>query len=370
MSSDKIELLFVLPSLDAGGSQRVFLHMIRNLSRTHFDITLIVLRNEGELKYLLPDDIRIIAYHLSRTAFGIGRIFSAIRKLSPDIVMTTFGHLNLLVSLIIPVFRRKTLFIARESSVISESVKGERYPRLFKVMFRTSYHMFDHFICQSNAMMEDLNKTFFVDKKKMSVINNPVDFSLIKVGGELPEKWDPNGRCLISVGQLRKEKGYDRILHALKNCDFPFSYKIIGEGVMRPTLERIIAESSLGSKVQLAGSIPSPFGFIAQADCLLLGSYYEGFPNIILEANALGVPVVAWASPGGHNEIIIDGVNGWLVRSPDELCNMLKSRAYLNVDKERIIRITKERFGLERIIGQYEDLLKRQYALHRKRTAG
>src|SRR5690606_36795200 len=110
--------------------------------------------------------------------------------------------------------------IARESSVTSESVKDESYPRLFNVMFRTSYHLFDHFICQSNAMMEDLNKNFFVNRKKISVINNPVDFSLIRVSGELPEKWDLNGRCLISVGQLRKEKGYDRILRALGNCDF------------------------------------------------------------------------------------------------------------------------------------------------------
>lgn len=370
MGSGKIELLFVLPSLDAGGSQRVFLHLVRNLSRAQFNITLLVLKNEGELKYLLPSDIRIIAYYLPRTALGIGKIFSAVRKLSPDIVMSTFGHLNLLVSLIIPAFRKRTLFIARESSVTSESVKDESYPRLFNVMFRTSYHLFDHFICQSNAMMEDLNKNFFVNRKKISVINNPVDFSLIRVSGELPDKWDLNGRCLISVGQLRKEKGYDRILRALGNCDFPFAYKIIGEGVMRPRLEAIIADVSLGSKVELAGSIPAPFGYIAQADCLLLGSYYEGFPNIVLEANALGVPVIAWASPGGHNEIIVNGVNGWLVRSPDELCSMLKSRAYLELDKEKIIRITKERFGLEKIIGQYEDLLKRQYARHQNRRGG
>ena len=347
----KLRIVFIIPSLHTGGSERVMLHLVRHLDRNKFDLILLVLKQEGGMLRFVPDDIQVVYFHFTRTVYSVFSILLAVRKYRPDILFSTLGHVNLLVALLKPFLPKKCFLIARESSIVSIRNRDERYPKVFDFLFKSVYKRFHRIICQSEYMKNDLILNFAIPENQITVINNPVDFTL------MPSPVENTGMPLfISVGQLRPEKGYERIIKALAHCKLEFRYNIIGGG-NQDKIQNVINECKLEHKTVLLGASANPFDAMASADCLLLGSYYEGFPNVILEANACGVPVIAFRAPGGHNEIIQQGVNGWFVDSPEQLCELLRRKVYRSIDKEKIIKMTRERFDLPKIIGQYEATL-------------
>lgn len=354
----KIRILFILPSLHAGGSETVMIRLLNSFDRVKFDISLIVLKKEGVLLSLVPRDITTIYLNHSRTIFSFLSIIKLSWRRRPQILFSTLGHVNLLMALLRPLLPTCFL-VARESSIVSIRNKDERYPKIFDFLFKTVYKRFNLLVCQSKFMQEDLVKNFGVDVNKTIVINNPIDFD--KIPAILYDKQN-SPTSLLSVGQLRREKGYDRLIRALSNCNLDFSYKIIGGG-NKESLEKLVNELNLSSKIKFLGQITHPFEILCRADCLLLGSYYEGLPNVVLEANACGVPVIAFRAPGGHNEIIQHGINGWFANDEQEFCELLNAQVYNCVDKDSIATMTRERYALPIIVKQYEDILITKYNL-------
>jgi glycosyltransferase involved in cell wall biosynthesis len=115
----------------------------------------------------------------------------------------------------------------------------------------------------------------------------------------------------------------------------------------------------MSSTIEMMGYQDNPYTFIQEADCLLLGSRYEGFPNVVLEANACGVPAIAFNSPGGISEIIKDGFNGWLVKDDDihAFSKVIESKVYLSVDKDAINRFVQDSYSVNKIILEYEETI-------------
>lgn len=348
------KILFILPAMNLGGSETVVLHLIKNLDRDRFDIHLLVLKKEGALLSKIPRDINVIFCNHSRTAFSVKSVLLTVWRLRPRIIFSTLGHLNLLIAVLKPFLPRVHL-CARESSIVSIRNKDERYPRLFNFLFKTVYNRFDTIICQSNYMRMDLVKNFAVKLEKIIVVNNPIDFRAIP---SRPNREKTNVIKLLSVGNIRPEKGYERVLAHLSECKVIFEYRIIGAGDSSQ-LQQLVKKSEIEDKVHFMGQVLNPFPHYFEADCLLLGSYYEGFPNVVLEANACGLPVIAYQAPGGHNEIIRGGINGWFIEESEQLCELIDSRAFDQLDKDKIISLTKERYDLHKIIALYEQIFQK-----------
>jgi glycosyltransferase involved in cell wall biosynthesis len=114
----------------------------------------------------------------------------------------------------------------------------------------------------------------------------------------------------VAAGRLSAVKGFDVLLDALALLrDMEITLSILGEGPQRADLESQIARLGLGDVVSLLGFKANPQLYFAQADALVLSSHYEGFPNVVLEALACGIGVIATPAIGGVSEIL-DGVSG------------------------------------------------------------
>jgi glycosyltransferase involved in cell wall biosynthesis len=175
---------------------------------------------------------------------------------------------------------------------------------------------------------------------------------------------------------LQPEKGHERLLQAFATLaprHPTWTLTIYGEGPERPRLEAAIATLGLGERVFLPGATTEPFARLAEADLFVLSSTYEGFPNALCEAMAVGLPVVSFDCPSGPAELITHSVDGLLVppgdvgglaAALDRLMGAPTERAQLGARAREV----RERLTLPAILAMWDDVL--QPAIQRSPVGG
>ncbi len=361
----KSHIVFVMPQLHTGGAERVIVNIINYLDRDSFDISLILFKESGSLIDRLSQDINIYNLNISSVAKGIPLLLLKIYQLKPDIVFSGIGNLNLYISIFIPLVRPfllKTRWIARQASILTLNNKQEKNPKLYEWLYKRVYKNYNKVICQSQYMRDDLIKNYNFPKEKSVVINNPIDTKNIDILANEPiSKPIFNNKIrLISVGQLRFEKRQDLLIEAFAKLDNRYALTIVGDGIKRGELERLALELKVKDRIAFLGNKKNPYKYIKNSNILILTSEYEGFPNVVLEANYCGLLAVSFNSVGGVSEIIKDGINGLLV--PFKNINALaKAIDSLDIDKynSHLIKdMTTKKYSIDLIIKKYEFILK------------
>ncbi len=177
----------------------------------------------------------------------------------------------------------------------------------------------------------------------------------------------PSGGALkiLAIGRLSWEKGFDLLIRAFARLAHDFegwSLEVWGEGPMRQQLQDLARTEGVGDRVRFPGLSSCPEEQFAQAEMFVLPSRYEGFPNVLLEAMAAGLPVVSFAGPAGPNAIIRHGVDGILV-SPEDvvaLSDAMRRLMESEVERQRLAARAPEvltRFSQESVMAQWENLL-------------
>jgi glycosyltransferase involved in cell wall biosynthesis len=205
-------------------------------------------------------------------------------------------------------------------------------------------------------MQQDLCKNYRIPVNKTVVIHNAVQANpQVKA----PAAGHDKIYKLVTVTRLSGEKGIERLIHAVGLLSIPFQFFIIGGGKRKGYLQKLVAELQLQDHVFFKGQVEDPFSGMEDADLFLMGSYYEGFPNVLLEAGALGIPAIAFDVPGGISEIITEGENGRLVEDNDIIAFAAAIRNSLsaNFNRTKIIESTQQRFSVNRLVAQTEKLL-------------
>ena len=185
------------------------------------------------------------------------------------------------------------------------------------------------FIGQANALFfnsEGTRKSLeaFVGHQTVPshVLNNPVikqNFSSLATQEANDFRKVPGETVLVGIGRLHYQKNFALQIraHARLRKQLRLRTLILGEGPERGRLEALISELGLQDEVRLIGYRQNPLPYLAQADVFVLSSSFEGFGNVIVEALALGVNVVATDCPGGPAEILDHEKYGSLARLDD-----------------------------------------------------
>jgi len=355
--SKKIKLLIITPSLQCGGSEK-FVSMVCNHINTRlFSVCLVVVNNSRPFYTITNPSINIINLKKDRVLFSLPAIKKAISGFDPDIVFSTANHLNLYLAIFRNRFSKKIKFIAREASIVSINSRQAKMPVLYNRLIKKYYHRFDMIICQSAFMQQDLIKNYRIPAGKTMVLHNATQEVPVKVK-QTADQETARVYTFITVARLSTEKGIERLIHAVGLLNIPFQYFIIGEGSMRIKLQQLINELQLQDKIILTGEKHGPFSGLEDADLMLMGSYYEGFPNVVLEAGAHGIPVIAFNVPGGIAEIISEQENGFLVDNNDIIAfaAAINTALAFGFNREDIITSTSKRFSVNRLVPAVEKL--------------
>ena len=311
---------------------------------------------------MLARDVEVVELKARSHWSVFPKAMRALWRIRPDVVLSTHSHLNLIIMTGRWLMPWKTRFVGRESTLpsVHYSVTRSKYRWLVRLLLRRAYNRFDAIICQSLAMRRDLVESFRVQSGCITVINNPVDVDCVLAKAEQATDLMPGRARLVAAGRMDHGKGFDLLLQALALMKRPdTNLMILGEGPERERLAALAQELGLADRVSMPGFVENPYPAIRQASVFVLSSRYEGFPNVVLEAGACGTPVAAFDCPGGTGEIIKPGVNGFLAEpeDPESLARAMAQVLDGSLDRERIRAMTRERYGVETIINQYEALL-------------
>lgn len=352
----EINIIFILPTLVAGGAERVISFIAQNIDSDKYDSKLLVTGYRKDAVYTV-EGIEVKFLEKKRVLHAIPSLFWYLLKHRPDIVVSSIGHLNTVMGLI-SIFFLKTKFIIREASVVSlmheihnDVSNFNKFFDISDILYRNSYKMVDKIICQSKDMAEDFINIYKVKKRNVVIINNPVT-SLTPLKKTISDTNKPTR--FITIGRLCKEKGQLRIIKLLSKLEFSFHYTIIGDGPLKDNILNAIKTNQLTNKFTYIAFTKDVSKHMASSDLFLQGSYVEGFPNTVLESCYVGTPVLAFNVPGGTKEIIMHEVNGYLADTEEEYLYYLNNMKSFNPVNVRAT--VEKKFSKKKILEQYESL--------------
>lgn len=364
--ASRAHVLFLIPSLRGGGAERVIVTLLRYLDRSKFTLTLAVLDMRGAVyRNDVPNDVEVLDLQCTRVRYALPKLMRLIWQRRPEVVFSTLGHLNLALAIIRRFLPNDVRYVARETSIVSETLRGYSYAGAWRWAYRYFCARFDFIVCQSEHMRRDLVDHFGIRPSRTGIIHNPVDLALLQALAEAPipanASWSNRTSAgtlhLVAAGRLSNEKGFDLLIESIAMADDRnIRLTILGDGPMRETLERHAHEMGVANQVKFVGFRKNPYPFFAQADALVLSSRHEGFPNVVLEALACGTPVIATPAPGGIAEIaaLTGGVILASAVSAEALASELQRFAR---SRSRPTAITIDAFLVERIVTQYQEML-------------
>ena len=358
MAGERKRILFLLPSLTGGGAERVFTTLLRHLDRTRFEPHLALLQAQGAYMDDIPKDVPIHDLKVSRVRYALPKILRLIWKLRPQTILATMGHLNIALVSVSHFFPRNTRLLVREAAMPSEVFKRRKGLKLWQRLYRKLYKHANKVVCPSDAVAKDLKENFGVLREKLVRIYNPVDVERVRqMASEGDCPYDAAGPHLITVGRLSWEKGLDLLIDAMPAVleRFPKAQLfILGEGPLEAELKEQVQNLGLKEKVAFLGFQANPWLYLKHANAFILPSRYEGLPNVLLEALALGTPVVVSDCPGGIQEIR-ESVGNMAVVPPENPAAL--AEAIITVCGSPAPAIESlGRFDLQQVVSEYSNI--------------
>ena len=303
-----------------GGAERVLADITSGLADKGHDISLLTFdRPGGTSFYPLHAKIRRICLGIGNThqKSTVTQMCARMKALRNTVKAE---HPDVIVALMHSMFVPMSLALAGTGIpvIASEHIVPEHYKtRRFEFLLL----LVSSFFLKYMAVLSENIKTSYPRflHKKMVAIANPVH--------EVDTLADPAGEkdarnIILNVGRLDLQKDQKTLIKAFAKLapDYPdWDVRIMGDGVLRNDLERLVNECGLEDRIFLAGSTPYIALEYQKAHIFALPSAYESFGLATAEAMAHGLPAIGFASCPGTNELIVDGENGLLVEGDDRI---------------------------------------------------
>jgi glycosyltransferase involved in cell wall biosynthesis len=364
----------VLPSLAGGGAERIGLTLAAGLRDTDYDPTLYLAVREGpfvaEAEHLVP----VVA---SGTGSRIARIFHLrghLVRAAPDVVVAFLSYAGPLIAARLSHRGAKVIFSIQ--TPFAPFLDDPDFPwgrplnrAVFTAGMAVALRAADAVVVTSRGIADEVSATFRVPADRVSIIHNPIDLARIRaqsreaVSDDILPPFD--GVTVVAAGRLAAVKNFPLLFEAFSRvrATMPARLIVLGGGELDASLRARVHELGLDDSVHLLGFQANPWKFMARADIFAMTSRYEGFGNVLIEAMALGLPVVATSS-AGPREIVRHGENGLVVdaHEPEPIAAALM-QILRNRDLHRRLaegaRITAEAFDSPIIIGEYVTLFDR-----------
>jgi glycosyltransferase involved in cell wall biosynthesis len=368
-------VLFVTPRFSDGGGERIWLSLLTHLDRSRFRPCLAFFEHvDSHFLKEIPADVptydlrqrRRFIFEWPRLTIELAKI---IRRENPDVVISLLHTWGAVLHLARVLSGRRFAIIVNEHIHVSGSLRSLRnkrplLSRLSSCLHRYCYKNADMIVPVAGDVANDLVINHGARMERIRTIYNGIDLDGIRrTAKELVDHpwFDGRRPIIMGIGRLTEQKNFDLLITAFEDvCRHTRARLVIlGEGEMRAELERLITRLGLDEHVALMGRQSNPYKYLARSSVFVLSSVGEALPTVLLEAMALGVPIVSTRCPSGPEELLEGGRCGVLVPVGDRsalaaaMISMLEDNTLRAALAERG-RAKADGFGLPAMVGAYE----------------
>jgi glycosyltransferase involved in cell wall biosynthesis len=357
-----MRIALIISALGAGGAERVIIGLANAWAARGWRVTLITFEPPGTCPYYEVDarvELRQLGvasaagpiWRAARQGMRrVGALRHALRTADPEVAISFLAKINVLT-----VLATRGLGLP---VIVSERNNPERqhfratWHRLRARLYGVAYCV----VTPSRGVLASFPQAI---RARGRVIPNPVDLAL-------PRERTSGTRRLVAVGRLVPQKGFDLLLRAFAKIapEHPdWTLTIFGEGGQREHLEGLSARLGVAGRVRLPGVTEHPGQWVEAAEVFVLSSRFESFGNVVTEAMAAGLPVIAFDCPWGPGEILRDGEDGLLV-PPEDVGALAAAMRRLIADPELRRRLGEagernvRRFEKAAIVAQWDALIR------------
>jgi len=304
-----------------GGAEKMSMTIATFLHNAKYRVGVCVISEKDEqICDFLPDGVEY--RHLkakNQWDFVLWKMYSTIKRERPDVVFVSHYYLIPKIVLVAKLAGRGRIVVRIPSSI-------SFCDRLSRILCQFTIRHTDCVIAQQEEMREELIRTFRLAPEKVVTLHNPVntekiDRELLDAKNPFTEKHTVNYLLVASINPV---KGHDRLLQAFQTVHLhnPKSrLYFVGkpnEGSPYNALVRqCISDYGLSDCVSICGYDKNPYRWMKYCDCCVLASHTEGLPNVLIEAQYLGIPCAAMGCAPIIDRIISNGVNGYVAPDGD-----------------------------------------------------
>lgn len=311
------KIAFYIGSLHKGGAERVFVNLAEYFREEGYRVVMVT-QYQKEEEYILPDGVERILSDIGEEKVSASRVVNFLRRLNklhviwkeqrPDLVLSCIGKNNFMA--VVTTMGTKTKPVVSVVGEAAEEYPGRGMRMLADLLFTRAAGI---------VLQTERSRSFFCKKvgEKAVILPNSLNPDFIR-----PRYEGEREKRIVSVGRMDANKNHEmqlRAFEALKDKYREYELVIYGDGELRSHIEETAAALGIADRVLLPGVVPDVAAHIERASLFLLTSYSEGVSNALIEALALGLPVIATDVPsGGTEELMKDGENGLIIPAGDE----------------------------------------------------
>jgi hypothetical protein len=321
--ADNGRVAIFIPTFGDGGVERMLVNTARGISELGVAVDFIINRANAPYLHHLPASVQLIELDTDNQRERYTQFQSYLERVRPSVVLSAKTKDDMLALEAKRSTQSETRFFLRPGTTMSERLRAKganplkrfiTYRRLRKLFLQA-----DGVVAVSEGVADDISHITTLPRDRIHVIRNPnITPEMYDLAAQDPDHpWAEKGGppLIVGMGGLRRQKDFSSLIRAfaLVREQRPCRLLILGQGRQRDKLVQLAADLGVESDVALPGFSHNPYAILSRSALFVLSSLWEGSPNVLTEALALGVPVVATDCPSGPIEITQKGQYGPLV---------------------------------------------------------
>lgn len=388
----RTRLAIHVPDLQEGGVSRVTLNLAAALADRGHRVDLVLCRAAGPFLEAVPEAVTVVelyrsllfpAYLLATAPgslvpllrlyglrprppfpnlFYLPALVSYLRCAGPDTLLSAMTMPNLLATWAARLAGVPGRVVISQHGHFSTEIRHHGWGPLVPTI-RQAYSQADVRIAVSNGVADDLSRHLHIPRPE--IVTLPPAFRTDFLGQAETTAAHPRLRpeappVILGAGRLTQQKDFPTLFRAFARVRQQRRVRLIvlGEGPLRTDLEALARTLGIAADVALPGFVDNPFAYMARAAVFALSSAWEGLPGVLVEALAVGCPVVSTDCPSGPAEILAGGTYGRLVPVGDSPALAAALNATLDAPLPRdLLQRRAQAFSIDRVVDRYLDVL-------------
>ena len=357
----KKNVLFFLPVFIPGGAGNAIYRMCKKFDKSKYNFYIISIGPCSYKKELKKYVRKFYELKASRAIFAIFELRSIINKLNfqnNNIFVSNINYANIITILALRKYSNLKIILVERTAIkeldIYFGLKDFIKKKIIKFLIKFLYKKADVIVTNSKKSSSNLRT---LCKSNVKTIYSP---AFKKFNKRIKKK--KTIRKILSVGRLSKEKGYETLIRSVNLIkDKTFILKIIGDGDQKSNLKNLIKQFKLESKILLIGYQKNPSKYFKEADLYINCSFFEGFPNSVVEAISYNLPVICSRSHGGVTEMFSNGRGGYFFEAGNylSLANLMNNflNSQNNFQKKTNYKLNKiTKFNTVNCVNEYQKI--------------